>query len=61
MHMELHKDLRSELNSRCLSRANVKKASRPSMRSHAIRGSGSVMGGNAFAMGAAISRITKNT
>lgn len=61
MHMELHLDLLSELNSKCLSRAIVKKASRPSMRSHAIRPSGSTIGGKAFAMGPAISRITKNT
>lgn len=54
-------DLLRELNSRCLSRANVRNASRPSIRSHAIRGSGSAIGGKAFAMGPAISRMTKNT
>lgn len=61
IHIELHMDLLRELNSRCLSRASVRKASRPSMRSHAIRGSGSTIGGKAFAMGPAMSRITKNT
>lgn len=61
IHIELHMDLLRELNSRCLSRASVRKASRPSMRSHAIRGSGSTIGGKAFAMGPAISRMTKNT
>ena len=35
--------LRSEENSQCLSRAMVRKASRPSMRSQGIRGSGSTV------------------
>ncbi|KAF3846736.1 hypothetical protein F7725_003814 [Dissostichus mawsoni] len=58
MHMELHLDRRRELNSRCLSRAKVRKASRPSIRSQAIRPSGSEMGGSELA---AVRRITKKT
>ncbi|TNN55640.1 hypothetical protein EYF80_034156 [Liparis tanakae] len=50
MHMELHLDLRRELNSRCLSLARVRKASRPSIRSQAMRGSASVMGGSELAL-----------
>lgn len=59
--MELHLDLLRELNSKCLSLARVRKASRPSIRSQAIRGSGSVMGGSELAVGPAMRRMTKKT
>lgn len=59
--MELHLERLNEENSRCLSRASVRKASRPSIRSHAINGSGSMIGGRALELGPAISRMTKNT
>lgn len=61
MHIVDHIALRSEENSRCLSLARVRKASRPSIKSHGMSGSGSMMGGRELAEGPAIRRITKNT
>ncbi|VCX02560.1 unnamed protein product [Gulo gulo] len=61
MHMVDHWALRSEENSRCLSLARVRKASRPSIRSQGMRGSGSTMGGRELAAGPAMRRITKKT
>lgn len=61
MHMVLHLQRRKELNSQCLSRANVKKASLPSIRSQFRRGSGSTMGSNELTMGPECRWITKNT
>lgn len=61
MHIVDHWALRSEENSRCLSLARVRKASRPSIRSQGMRGSGSTMGGRELAAGPAMRRITKKT
>lgn len=61
MHIVDHIALRREENSRCLSLARVRKASRPSIKSHGMSGSGSEMGGKELAAGPAMRRITKNT
>lgn len=44
-----------------MSLARVRKASRPSIRSHGMSGSGSTMGGRELAAGPAMRRMTKKT
>ena len=54
--------LRREENSQCLSRAMVRKASLPSIRSHDMRLSGSVVPGSGEEMGqGGVNRTVKKT